>query len=56
MKGYYEGNGLGLPHGENVTAILDGVIVFSLKKSESESRLFLIPPTAGMRRGFPNTP
>jgi hypothetical protein len=32
MKGYYEGNGPGLPHGEKVTAILDSVIVFSLKK------------------------
>ena len=32
MKGYYEGEGSGLPHGESVTAILDAVIVFSLKK------------------------
>lgn len=32
MKGYYEGKGPGLPHGEKVTAILDSVIVFSLKK------------------------
>ena len=32
MKGYYEGDGPGLPHGESVTAILDGVIVFSIKK------------------------
>lgn len=31
MKGYYEGNGPGLPHGKSVTAILDAVIVFSLK-------------------------
>jgi len=59
MKGYYEGNGLGLPHGENVTAILDGVIVFSLKKSESESRLiprrynsksnWMVPSTLSIR-------
>jgi hypothetical protein len=34
LKGFPEGNGPGLPHGENVTAILDAVIVFSLKKSE----------------------
>lgn len=34
MKGYYEGDGSGLPHGEDVTAILDAVIVFSLKKAE----------------------
>ena len=33
MKGYYEGNGSGLPHGDSVTAILDAVIVFSIKKS-----------------------
>lgn len=32
MKGYYEGDGPGLPHGGSVTAILDSVIVFSLKK------------------------
>jgi len=32
MNGYYEGNGSGLPHGESVTAILDAVIVFSIKK------------------------
>ncbi len=32
MKGYYEGEGPGLPHGDSVTAILDSVIVFSLKK------------------------
>lgn len=31
MKGFYEGNGPGLPHGKTVTAILDAVIVFSLK-------------------------
>ena len=31
MKGFYEGNGPGLPHGKSVTAILDAVIVFSLK-------------------------
>lgn len=33
MKGYYEGKGSGLPHGKSVTAILDAVIVFSLKRS-----------------------
>jgi hypothetical protein len=32
MKGYYEGEGPGLPHGNNVTAILDSVIVFSIRK------------------------
>jgi len=32
MKGYYEGEGPGLPHGDSVSAILDAVIVFSLKK------------------------
>jgi hypothetical protein len=32
MKGYYEGAGPGLPHGDSVTAILDSVIVFSLKQ------------------------
>jgi len=32
MKGYYEGDGPGLPHGDTVTAILDAVIVFSIKK------------------------
>jgi hypothetical protein len=32
MKGYYEGEGPGLPHGDSVTALLDSVIVFSLKK------------------------
>lgn len=32
MKGYYEGDGPGLPHGDSVTAILDAVIVFSIKK------------------------
>jgi hypothetical protein len=32
MKGYYEGEGPGLPHGDTVTAILDAVIVFSIKK------------------------
>jgi hypothetical protein len=35
MKGYYEGEGPGLPHGDKVTAILDAVIVFSLKRPES---------------------
>ena len=34
MKGYYEAEGPGLPHGDSVTAILDSVIVFTLKKSE----------------------
>ena len=34
MKGYYEGDGTGLPHGEKVKAILDGVIVFSVAKGE----------------------
>jgi hypothetical protein len=34
MKGYYVGDGSGLPHGDTVTAILDAVIVFSLKKQE----------------------
>jgi hypothetical protein len=33
MKGYYVGNGSGLPHGKSVTAILDAVIVFSLKQN-----------------------
>ena len=32
MKGYFEGEGPGLPHGDKVTAILDAVIVFSLKQ------------------------
>jgi hypothetical protein len=32
MKGFYAGDGPGLPHGDSVTAILDAVIVFSLKK------------------------
>ncbi len=32
MKGYYEGEGPGLPHGDSVTAILDAVIVFGVKK------------------------
>lgn len=32
MKGYYEADGPGLPHRDSVTAILDGVLVFSLKK------------------------
>jgi hypothetical protein len=32
MKGYYAGEGSGLPHGNKVEAILDAVIVFSLKK------------------------
>ena len=32
MTGYYKGNGPGLPHGKNVEALLDAVIVFSLKK------------------------
>jgi len=32
MKGYYEGEGSGLPHGDTVTAILDAVIVFGIKK------------------------
>ena len=33
MKGYYEGNGPGLPHAQKVTAILDAVIVLSLEKA-----------------------
>jgi hypothetical protein len=32
MNGYYRGEGAGLPHGKAVTAVLDAVIVFSLKK------------------------
>lgn len=32
MRGYYECEGPGLPHGNSVEAILDAVIVFSLKK------------------------
>ncbi len=32
MAGYYEGDGAGLPHGQMVRAILDAVIVFSLKQ------------------------
>ncbi len=32
MKGYYEADGPGFPHKDTVTAILDGVLVFSLKK------------------------
>ena len=32
MKGYYEGSGPGLPHNAKVTAILDSVIVFTLRK------------------------
>ncbi len=39
MKGYYEGEGPGLPHGDSVTAILDAVIVFSLRKQEAQSRV-----------------
>ena len=34
MKGYYEGDGAGLPHGAKVKAILDAVIVFSVAKAE----------------------
>ncbi len=36
MKGFYEGTGPGLPHGEKVTAILDAVIVFSLKSAATD--------------------
>jgi hypothetical protein len=32
MKGYYEADGPGLPHGETVKPILDAVIIFSLSK------------------------
>jgi hypothetical protein len=32
MKGYYEADGPGLPHGKTVKPILDAVIVFSLAK------------------------
>ncbi len=32
MLGYYQAEGPGLPHGKSVTAVLDAVIVFSLKK------------------------
>jgi hypothetical protein len=32
MKGYYTGAGAGLPHGKNIEAVLDAVIVFSLEK------------------------
>ncbi len=32
MTGYFHGNGPGLPHGKTVVAVLDAVIVFSLKK------------------------
>lgn len=32
MKGFYKGDGSGLPHGKSVTAILDAVIAFSLKR------------------------
>lgn len=34
MKGFYTGEGPGLPHSDSVTAILDAVIVFSLKKQD----------------------
>ena len=34
FKGFYTGDGSGLPHGKAVTAILDAVIVFTLKKTE----------------------
>ena len=37
MKGYYEGDGPGLPHGDKVTAILDAVIVFSLRSPAAQS-------------------
>ena len=36
MKGFYEGKGPGLPHAESVTAILDAVIVFSLKPAATD--------------------
>jgi hypothetical protein len=32
LKGYYEGNGPGLPHGKKFKAILDAVLVFSVAK------------------------
>jgi hypothetical protein len=32
MQGYYEADGPGLPHGKKVKPILDGVIVFTLKR------------------------
>src|SRR5256885_8635898 len=38
MKGYYEGEGDGLPHGDTVTAILDAVIVFSIKIGRASCR------------------
>lgn len=34
MKGYYEADGPGIPHGETVKPILDAVIVFTLTKQE----------------------
>ena len=56
MKGYFEGEGPGLPHGDKVTAILDAVIVFSLKQpapkkpgrtgnivEQTPSKLILLP-------------
>ncbi len=50
MKGYYEAEGPGLPH--NMVAILDGVLVFSLKKHESEAQVNFVGNVPAMLGSF----
>lgn len=50
MKGYYEGDGPGLPHGDSVTPILDAVIVFSLKKQAQAQVNFDLLPCITLKR------